>query len=86
MCRHCNQGIPRGAFVRAFLNGRLDAGVNFVIARGYTGLTTENFRPLHVIQQVVGVRLDPTRAQTLPTGSAPSVRLPVVHSYHRSAL
>jgi len=46
----------RGAVVRPFRNGRLDAGANFLIARGYTGQTTENFFP-SVIQEVVGVRL-----------------------------
>jgi hypothetical protein len=46
----------RGALVRPFKNGRLDAGVNFLIARGYTGQTTENFFPSD-IQEVVGVRL-----------------------------
>ena len=46
----------RGALVRPFLNGRLDAGVNFLIARGYTGQTTENFYP-STIQEVVGVRI-----------------------------
>ena len=46
----------RGAVVRPFMNGRLDAGVNFLIARGYTGQTTENFYPSD-IQEVVGVRI-----------------------------
>ena len=46
----------RGALVRPFLNGRLDAGVNFLLARGYTGQTTENFYP-STIQEVVGVRI-----------------------------
>ncbi len=53
-------GIPvkefRGAWVRPFLKGRVDAGVNFLIARGYTGQTTENFYPSQ-IQEVVGVRI-----------------------------
>jgi hypothetical protein len=31
----------RAALVRSFLNGRLDAGVHFQIASGYTGQTTE---------------------------------------------
>jgi hypothetical protein len=44
----------RGA--RPFLNGRVDAGVNFLIARGYTGQTTENFYPSET-QEVVGVRI-----------------------------
>jgi hypothetical protein len=46
----------RGAVVRPFMNGRLDAGVNFLIARGYSGQTTENFYPSD-IQEVVGVRI-----------------------------
>ena len=46
----------RGALVRPFLNGRLDAGVNFLVARGYTGQTTENFYP-STIQEIVGVRI-----------------------------
>ena len=50
----------RGAVVRPFLNGRVDAGVNFQFARGYTGQTTENFYPSE-IQEVVGVRI-PTYA------------------------
>jgi hypothetical protein len=37
------------------MNGRLTAGVNFLIASGYTGQTTENFYPSE-IQEVVGVR------------------------------
>jgi hypothetical protein len=46
----------RGALVRPFLNGRLDAAVNFFIASGCTGQTTENFYPSD-IQEVVGVRI-----------------------------
>jgi hypothetical protein len=46
----------RGAMVRPFLNGRIDAGVNFLIASGYSGQTTENFYPSDV-QEVVGVRI-----------------------------
>ena len=46
----------RGALVRPFWNGRMDAGVNFLIASGYTGETTENFYPSDV-QEVVGVRI-----------------------------
>jgi len=45
----------RGALARPFLDGRLDAGLNFLISRGYTGQTTENFYPSG-IQEVVGVR------------------------------
>ena len=45
----------RGALVRPFLDGRLDAGLNFLISRGYTGQTTENFYA-SAIQEVVGVR------------------------------
>jgi len=56
----------RGALVRPFMNGRLNAGVNFLVASGYSGQTTENFceetnlptacNPSE-IQEVVGVRI-----------------------------
>jgi hypothetical protein len=46
----------RGAVVRPFMNGRLNVGMNFLIARGYTGQTTENFFPSD-IQEAVGVRI-----------------------------
>ena len=56
----------RGALVRPFLNGRIDVGVNFLIASGYSGQTTENFcqetdlpaacNP-STVQEVVGVRI-----------------------------
>jgi hypothetical protein len=46
----------RGALVRPFLNGRLDASLGFLIAAGYTGQTTENFDS-SPIQEVVGVRI-----------------------------
>jgi hypothetical protein len=53
-------GVPvkefRGALIRPFLNGRMTAGVNFLIASGYTGQTTENFFPSS-IQEIVGVRI-----------------------------
>src|SRR5262249_50614533 len=35
----------RGVLVRPFLQGRVDAGLNFLIARGYTGQTIESFYP-----------------------------------------
>jgi len=35
----------RGALVRQFMKGRLDAGVHFQIASGYTGQTTEVLAP-----------------------------------------
>ncbi|MGC2371059.1 MAG: TonB-dependent receptor, partial [Candidatus Sulfotelmatobacter sp.] len=35
----------RGAVIRPFMNGRLTAGVNFLVASGYAGQTTENFYP-----------------------------------------
>jgi len=54
----------RGAMVRLFLDGRLTAGVNFLIAGGYTGQTTENFYPSD-IQEVVGVRI-PAYASVKP--------------------
>jgi hypothetical protein len=38
-------GVPntevRGAILRSFKQGRMDLGVSFLIARGYTGQTTE---------------------------------------------
>jgi hypothetical protein len=46
----------RGAVIRPFMNGRLTAGVNFLLAGGYAGQTTENFYPSD-IQEVVGVRI-----------------------------
>jgi hypothetical protein len=54
----------RGAVVRPFWNGRMDAGINFLIARGYTGQTTENFFPSEV-QEVVGVRMPSYAAITV---------------------
>ena len=38
-------GETRIAVVRPFLNGRLELGVNSLLARGYTGQTTETFDP-----------------------------------------
>jgi hypothetical protein len=46
----------RAALVRPFKEGRLNVGVNMLIASGYTGQTTENFYPSDV-QEVVGVRV-----------------------------
>jgi hypothetical protein len=31
----------RGALVRPFRNGKMTAGINFLVASGYTGQTTE---------------------------------------------
>jgi hypothetical protein len=42
----------RGALARPFLKGRLQAGINFLIASGYTGQTTE---VLAGTEQVAGV-------------------------------
>jgi hypothetical protein len=67
-------GVPNTEFrlsmVRPFLAGKINVGVNMMIARGYTGQTTENFAtdyrpgymgPLPVpdnpIAEVVGVRI-----------------------------
>jgi hypothetical protein len=53
----------RGALVRPFMNGRMNVGVNFLIASGYTGQTTEYFSyPVinpnpYQVQEVVGVRI-----------------------------
>ena len=38
-------GETRLAVVRSFLNGRLELGANGMMARGYTGQTTETFNP-----------------------------------------
>ncbi len=38
-------GETRLAIVRPFLNSRLELGVNGMLARGYTGQTTESFNP-----------------------------------------
>ena len=67
-------GVPnkefRLAVVRSFLEGKVNVGVNMMIARGYTGQTVENFasdfQPAHTgplpvptnpIAEVVGVRI-----------------------------
>ena len=46
----------RASLIRPFLNGRFTAGVNSLIASGYTGQTLENFYPSD-IQEVAGVRI-----------------------------
>ena len=62
-------GVPvnelRGALVRPFWNGRLDAGVNFLLAKGYTGQTTEviSLPGADLSERVVGVRI-PSYAST----------------------
>jgi hypothetical protein len=38
-------GETRLAVVRSFLDGRLEVGANGMLARGYTGQTTETFDP-----------------------------------------
>ena len=50
--------------LRPFMDGRLTGGVNFLIASGYTGQTTENFYPSE-IQEVVGVRIPSYASVTL---------------------
>ncbi len=57
-------GVPvkefRAALVRRFGNGRMEAGINFLIARGYTGQTTEVLAlpgEGDAFERVVGVRL-----------------------------
>ena len=50
----------RGAVVRPFLNGRLTAGVNFLLTRGFTGQTTETLAMPgegDAFERIVGVRL-----------------------------
>ena len=46
----------RGAVLRTLKQGRMDLGVNFLIAKGYTGQTTEDLEPSPVMS-LVGVRL-----------------------------
>lgn len=46
----------RAAVIRPFRDGRLNVGVNMLIAAGYTGQTIENFFPSD-ISEVVGVRI-----------------------------
>lgn len=59
-------GVPvkefRAALVRPFLGGRVDVGVNMLIASGYTGQTTESFynfamQQPNEVQEIVGVRI-----------------------------
>jgi hypothetical protein len=56
-------GVPvkelRGALVRPLWKGRLDAGVNFLLAKGYTGQTTEviALNGADGSERVVGVRI-----------------------------
>jgi hypothetical protein len=67
-------GVPntefRLALARPFLEGRINVGVNMLIARGYTGQTVENFAlnnqpgtvgplpvPENPVAEVVGVRI-----------------------------
>jgi len=50
----------RGALLRPFFNGRVDSGVHFLIARGFTGQTTETLAlpgEAGAFEQIVGVRL-----------------------------
>jgi hypothetical protein len=54
----------RGAVVRPFLNGRMNVGITFLVAGGYSGQTTENFYPSD-IQEVVGVRIPSYASVTL---------------------
>jgi hypothetical protein len=53
-------GVPntevRGALLRTFKQGRMDFAVNFLIAKGYTGQTTEQLEP-RPLTSIVGVRL-----------------------------
>jgi hypothetical protein len=49
----------RGSLVRPFWNGRVDAGINFLIAKGYSGQTTEVLAlpGENPSEQIVGVRV-----------------------------
>jgi hypothetical protein len=49
----------RSALTRPFLEGRLNAGVNFLLAKGYTGQTTETLAlpgEGDAFERIVGVR------------------------------
>jgi hypothetical protein len=54
----------RAALARPFLHGRISAGVDMLIARGYTGQTTQNFYPSDV-PELVGVRIPSYASLTL---------------------
>ncbi len=54
----------RAAVIRPFKDGRLNLGVNMLIASGYTGQTIENFFPSDV-SEVVGVRIPSYASITL---------------------
>jgi len=50
----------RGALVRPFLNGHLDAGIHFLFAKGCTGQTTEILAVPgegDAFERIVGVRM-----------------------------
>jgi hypothetical protein len=53
-------GVPntefRGAVLRSLKQNRVDLGANFLIAKGYTGQTTEDLEP-SPLMSIVGVRL-----------------------------
>jgi uncharacterized protein involved in tellurium resistance len=61
-------GVPvkefRAALIRPFINGRLTAGINMLIARGHTGQTLEMFAPSD-ISEVAGVRIPSYASFTL---------------------
>jgi len=63
----------RGVVVRPFMNGRLEAGANFLIATGFTGQRAENFNASS-IQEVVGVRIPSYASITLTYRFGHSVR------------
>jgi hypothetical protein len=59
-------GVPvkefRAALARPFLDGRVNVGINMLVASGYTGQTTENFwnfaqNTPQSVQEIVGVRI-----------------------------
>ena len=51
-------GETRLALVRTFLDGRLEVGANGMIARGYTGQTTETIASIGLGRAVAGGRWD----------------------------
>ena len=61
-------GVPvkefRAAVIRPFMDGRLTAGVNMLIASGHAGQTLETFSPSD-IPEVAGVRIPSYASVTL---------------------
>jgi hypothetical protein len=67
----------RGALVKSFLSRRMDAGINFLVASGYTGQTTEVLAVADgsaPFEQIVGVRLPSYMSVSLTYHFKPGLR------------